>query len=163
MYHTIESKDGGHSALVGVPSHPLAATLGALATGGATGAVVGTAAGPVGTVLGAIVGAVVGALGGDAIASSLEQAKDDSYWRDRYASRPYVPAGSSFDDYGPAFVVGEQARRAATHDRFDDEDAMLRDQWLQSRGNSTLSWEQARHAAQEGWDRAGERNGPSDT
>ena len=40
-------------SVVGVPTHPVAATVGALAAGGATGAVIGTAAGPVGTPIGA--------------------------------------------------------------------------------------------------------------
>ena len=64
---------GHDDTLVGVPSHRVAAVVGALLTGGATGAVVATAAGPVGTVVGAIFGAVAGGLGGDAIASSFEQ------------------------------------------------------------------------------------------
>ncbi len=132
--------------LVGVPSHPLAATVGAIALGGATGAVMGTVVGPVGTVIGAVAGAVVGALGGDAIASSVGEAAECPAWRDSYASRSYVAAGSSYDDYRPAFALGEDARRRYVHQNFDDIQDGLAGEWHGARGDSTLAWDQAKHA-----------------
>jgi uncharacterized protein YcfJ len=143
------------NALVGVPSHPVAAGAGAIAAGVATGAVVGTAAGPIGTAVGAVVGAVVGALGGDAIASSLSQARDGEYWRETYKSRPYADAEKSYDDYGPAYALGETARGRHAGANFDDVDGTLAQEWDQARGASTLGWDHARHAARDAWDRAG--------
>jgi hypothetical protein len=140
-------------SLVGVPSHPVAAVVGAVVAGGATGAVVGTAAGPVGTAIGAVVGAVAGGLGGDAIASSVDEAADHAHWRENYQSRPYVAAGSSYDDYGPAYEFGERARHRFADANFNDVEAELAAGWGEARRNSKLEWEQARHAVRDAWDR----------
>lgn len=140
-------------SLVGVPSHPLAAVAGAVAVGGATGAVVGTAAGPVGTAIGAVVGAVAGALGGDAVASSVTQATDDAHWRREFAKRPYVKAGSRYEDYGPAYAFGEGLRRRRPDAGFDDLDTELEAEWIAMRAGSRLEWIEARHAAREAWER----------
>ncbi len=144
-------------SLVGVPSHPVAAVVGAVVAGGATGAVVGTAAGPVGTAIGAIVGAVAGGLGGDAIASSVNEAADHAHWRENYQNRPYVAAGSSYDDYGPAYEFGEHARRRSPSASFDDVESDLAGGWGEARRSSKLEWEQARHAVRDAWER------PADT
>lgn len=145
--------DEDKDSLVGVPSHPLAAVAGAVAAGGATGAVVGTAAGPVGTAIGAVVGAVAGALGGDAVASSVEQATDEAHWRREFARRPYVKAGSRYEDYGPAYAFGEDLGRRRPDARFDELDAELEAEWIAMRAGSRLEWVEARHAAREAWER----------
>jgi hypothetical protein len=153
---TEEARSGeDQDSLVGVPSHPLAAAVGALVAGGATGAVVGTAAGPVGTAIGAVVGAVVGALGGDAVASSVGQATDEAHWRREFARRPYVKPGSSYDDYGPAYALGEDLRRRRPEAQFDALDAQLDIEWITIRSGSRLEWGEARPAAREAWERYG--------
>jgi hypothetical protein len=138
-------------SLVGLPDHPLAAVAGAVVTGAAAGAVVGTAAGPLGTVIGAAVGAVAGGLGGDAIASSLEQAHDANYWRENYAKRPYVEAGDSFDDFGPAFEYGTAWRGRHAGRTFDEVEPELAAHWESARGASRLEWDRARFAARDAW------------
>jgi hypothetical protein len=145
--------DEDKDSLVGVPSHPVAAVVGAVAAGGATGAVVGTAAGPVGTAIGAVVGAVAGALGGDAVASAVGQATDEAHWREEFASRPYVKAGSTYDDYGPAYAFGEDLHRRRPDAQFDDLDAELDVEWVTVRSSSRLEWSEARPAAREAWER----------
>ncbi len=145
--------DTVEESLVGVPSHPVAAVAGAVLAGGATGAVVGTAAGPVGTVIGAVAGAIAGALGGDAIAASFSDAADDAHWRDHYSSRPYVSAGSSYDDYGPAYAYGSNARSRYPDGHFDEVEGSLGSNWGERRGNSRLEWDEAKLAARDAWDR----------
>jgi hypothetical protein len=145
--------DEEKESLVGVPSHPVAAVVGAVAAGGATGAVVGTAAGPVGTAIGAVAGAVAGALGGDAVASAVGQASDEAHWRREYAKRPYVKAGSSYDDYGPAYAFGEGLRRRRPDAQFDELDEELGAEWVVVRSTSRLEWVDARPAAREAWER----------
>jgi hypothetical protein len=137
--------------LVGLPDHPIAAAAGAVLAGAATGAVVGTAAGPIGAVIGAAVGAVAGGLGGDAIASSLEQAHDADYWRENYTRRPYFQAGDSFDDFGPAYEYGTSWRERHAGRSFDDVEPELATQWERARGSSRLGWDRARHAARDAW------------
>jgi hypothetical protein len=145
--------------VVGTPSHPIAAGMGAVLLGGAAGAAVGTAVGPIGTAIGAAVGAVGGALGGDALASSvdqvksLDQVKEESHWRDNFVRRPYVPQSASYNDYGPAYRYGVTAYARHPGSRFDEVEADLFAGWQAARGDSSLSWEDARHAARDAWDR----------
>jgi len=149
-------------SIVGVPSHPIAAGIGAVALGGAAGAAVGTAAGPVGTVVGAAIGAIGGALGGDAVASSVEQVHEETYWRDHYASRPYVEHGTSYDEYQPAYSFGADAFRRHPGRRFEDAESEFSRDWDSWRGSSSLRWEQARHAARDAWLRLDANARPGD-
>jgi hypothetical protein len=148
-------KSGDSDSLVGVPSHPIAGGVGALAGGAAAGAAVGTVAGPVGTVIGAVVGAAVGGLGADAIAESASEARDDSHWRERFASRPYVISGDSYDDYAPAYELAERSHARLSSSDPDEIEATLAREWPTARGNSKLSWERARLAVRDGWDHLG--------
>jgi len=74
------------------------------------------------------------------------------YWRDNYASRPYV-SGGSFDDYGPAYRHGVAGYSAYPGKRFEDVDDELAREWATTRGGSTLSWEDARPASRDAWQR----------
>jgi phage tail tape-measure protein len=102
--------DANRDPITGAPgSHPVGTGLGAAAGGIAAGAAVGTVAGPVGTLVGAVAGAVIGGLAGKGIAESIDPTVEEAYWRENYASRPYVASGATFDDYGPAYRYGEVA------------------------------------------------------
>ncbi len=138
--------------LVAVPSHPVATGVGALG-GAAAGATVGLAGGPVGAVVGALVGAVVGGLGGDAIANSVDQVGEANYWRENYATRPYVTADRSYDDYAPAYSLGVNAFERHRGREFDDVETDLADEWRQQPGASRLEWGDARQATRDAWDR----------
>ena len=74
-------------------AHPVGTAVGAAAGGAAAGALAGTVAGPVGTVVGAVAGAVAGGLAGNEIAKSIDPTAEEAYWRENYASRPYVTRG----------------------------------------------------------------------
>lgn len=143
--------DKKEDSLVGVPDHPVAAVAGALATGAATGAVVGTAAGPVGTVVGAVAGAVAGALGGDAIASSIEQARDADDGRTRYSNRPYVKEGDRFEDFEAAYEFGTRMRRQYAGRSFESVEPELAVRWEGAGGNSRIDWDRARPAVRDAW------------
>jgi hypothetical protein len=146
-------KSSDSDALVGVPSHPIATGVGALAGGAAAGAAAGTVAGPVGTVVGAVVGAAVGGLGGDAIAESASEARDDSHWRERFSSRPYVVSGDLYDDFAPAYEMAERSHARLADSDADEVESSLAREWPSVRGGSRLSWERARLAVRDGWDR----------
>ncbi len=151
--------------LVGRPTHPLAAGIGAVVLGGASGAAVGSVAGPIGTFVGAAIGAIGGALGGEAIASSFDQAAEDEHWRNHYAKRPYVPQDARYDDYGPAYRYGATSYSRLSGRDFADVESELSGGWEGARGASVLQWEQAKHAARDAWERvhgAGARRGNED-
>lgn len=138
--------------------------LGGVAGGAAAGAAVGGMTGPVGALVGAAVGAVAGIVAGKGMANA-DPAAEDAYWRDNYSSRPYVNGGT-YDDYGPAYQYGANARAKYPDRSFDDVETDLSRDWSSSRGNSSLQWEHAKHASRDAWQRtsdAVERAVPGDS
>ena len=152
--------------LTGAPgAHPVGTAAGAVAGGMAAGAAVGTVAGPVGTAIGAAVGAVVGGLAGKGIAEQIDPTREDAYWRDNYASRPYV-SGGSYDDYGPAYSYGVNSYSKHAGRDFDEVEPDLSRDWDSARGRSSLSWDRAKHATRDAWNRVSnsvERAVPGDS
>jgi len=135
-------------------AHPVGTGLGALLGGAAAGAATGTVAGPVGTLVGAAVGAVIGGLAGKSVAEVVDPTVEEDYWRENYVSRDYVEPGSSFDDYGPAYGFGVTSLGRYPGRSFDDVEAEMAGDWPTGRGASSLSWDRARLAARDAWNRA---------
>lgn len=130
--------------------HPVGTGVGA-AGGAVAGAAVGAIGGPVGMAVGGVVGAIVGGLAGNAAAEAVNPSAEEAYWRESYDREPYHQPGRTFDDYGPAYRHGLEARS-----RYDDWDAAepeLASQWDLRRGNSSLDWDSARPASRAAWDR----------
>jgi hypothetical protein len=152
--HAVDGpKTRAKEPILSAPAHPLAAGIGAVVLGGASGAAVGSAAGPIGTFIGAAIGAIGGALGGDAIASSFDQAAEDSHWHNHYAKQPYVPQDARYEDYGPAYRYGATSYTRLVGRDFDEVESDLSGGWASARGESALHWEQAKHAARDAWQR----------
>lgn len=148
--------DANRDPISGAPgAHPVGTGVGAAVGGAAAGALAGTVVGPVGAIIGAAVGAVIGGLAGKDVAEVIDPTREDTYWRDHYSERPYVEPGSNYDDYGPAYGFGAQARDRHPDRDFDDVESVLAGDWAASRGASRLSWERARLAARDGWNRVG--------
>jgi hypothetical protein len=136
-----------------VGMHPLGATVGAIG-GAVAGAVGGMAAGPVGSLVGAVGGAVLGSALGSA--SSIDAPGVDTealaaYWRENYASRPYVAAGAGYDDYEPAYRYGSAAYLRDERSRSWDE-TELSSGWDSAKGESRFGWEEARPAVRDAWE-----------
>ena len=146
--------DKNRDPITGAPgSHPVGTGVGAVAGGIAAGAATGTVAGPVGTAVGAAVGAIAGGLLGKGVAEMIDPTAEDMYWRDNYATRPYVATNSTYDDYGPAYRYGVDAATRYYGRSFDDVDAELGTNWPSVRGKSRLEWERAKSAARDSWQR----------
>lgn len=147
-------------------AHPVGTGLGAAAGGAAAGALAGTMAGPVGTVVGAVAGAVAGGLAGNQIAKSIDPTAEEAYWRQNYSSRPYVTSGATFDEYGPAYRYGVDAFGRYEGQSFDKAEPELMRDWDRSKGTSKLTWDNAKHAARDSWQRLSdfvERATPGDS
>ena len=159
--------DANRDPITGAPgSHPVGTGVGAIAGGVAAGAAVGTVAGPIGTAVGAAVGAVVGGLAGHGIAEMIDPTAEDAYWRANYEKQEYVPAGSSFDDFGPAYRYGVDSYVRYNDRTFEESEADLARDWERNRSNSTLTWDRAKYAARDSWQRvsdAVERATPGDS
>lgn len=139
---------------------------GGVAGGAAAGAAAGGMTGPVGAVVGAAVGAVVGAMAGKGAANAVDPAAEDLYWRDNYASRPYIASGTVYDDYAPAYRYGTDAYSRYPGRAFDEVEADLGRDWRTARGKSSLEWEHAKHATRDAWQRVSdtvERATPGDS
>jgi hypothetical protein len=138
-----------------VGTHPLGATAGVIG-GAVTGALLGVAAGPVGSLLGAAGGALLGgALGTSAtVGPQIDVSKEDCYWREHYATRPYVPAGADYADWGPAYRHGARACLSTAQPRdWHAVEAALAQQWPSCKEDSPLAWEEALPAVRDAWDR----------
>lgn len=135
-------------------AHPLGAGLGA--TGGAVaGGAIGSIFGPVGMLVGSAVGAIGGAATGYAVAERIDPSIESEYWRNTYTTRPYYSSSYDFDtDYAPAFSYGSEARARFGDRRWDDTlENDLRLGWENAKARSHLSWEQAKDAVRDAWDR----------
>lgn len=153
--------DANRDPLSGAPgAHPIGTGLGA-AGGAAAGATIGAAAGPVGAVVGGAIGAVAGGLAGKGAAEAVNPTVEDAYWRESFASRPYVTPGSDYETYGPAYKYGWESRGHFIGSSFDDVESDLGREWEQVKGKSSLGWDRAREAARDAWHRV-ERAMPGD-
>jgi len=147
-------------------SHPVGTGIGA-AVGGAAGigaaaaagAAVGSPAGPVGAAAGAAVGAVVGGLAGKAVAEDIDPTEENRYWRENFATRPYVTQGNPYEEYGAAYQYGWESYMHHHHRRFDEVESNLGRDWDRIKGKSKLKWEQAKHATRDAWNRIASRQG----
>ena len=136
-----------------------------MAGGAAAGAAIGGMTGPVGAALGAVVGAVAGAVAGKSVAKNVDPDAHDAYWRDNHATRPYA-AGSTFDEYRPAYGLGVDAHNRYPGRSFDDLEPDLSRDWESRRGTSNLDWGRAKHATRDAWQRVSdtvERAVPGDS
>ena len=119
-----------------------------------------------GTASGAAIGAVAGGLAGKAIAEKIDPTVEEAYWREHYTSRPYVASGATFDDYGPAYRYGID-NYARYHGRsFDEVEPELARDWQRAKGKSSLTWEHAKEATRDSWQRLSdtiERATPGDS
>ena len=153
---TREERDMNRDPITGAPgAHPVGTGVGA-AGGAAAGAAIGAAisgpAAPIGGAIGAVVGAVAGGLAGKGVAEAIDPTVEEAYWRDNFASRPYA-AGSTFDDYAPAYRYGWETYPQFAGVPFEEVEPQLRSQWSYRRGDSDLDWDQAKFAAKDSWQR----------
>ena len=162
-----DAPDSNPDLITGSPgSHPVGTGVGA-ASAGAAGAAIGAVAGPVGAAVGAVVGAVAGGLAGKGVAEAVNPTAEDAYWRENYRNRPYVQSGKDYDEYRPAYQHGWESRARNPGREFEEVEPELRTDWEsrqqagQGRSSSGMSWENAKGAARDAWDRA-ERAMPGD-
>ena len=142
-------------------SHPVGTGVGAVA-GGATGVAIGTAVGgPVGGVVGGAIGAVAGGLAGKGVAEKVDPTVESAYWRDNYSTRPYVTKGEKFETYEPAYRYGWESRNRYAGRKFEDVETDLGRDWNRYRGDSSLTWDNAKLATRDAWHRV-ERAMPGD-
>lgn len=148
------STDTNPDPISGEPgSHPVGTGVGAAVAGAAAGAAGGAIGGPVGTVIGAAAGAVAGGYAGKAVEESFDPTAEDAYWREEYRNRSYVDQGADYDAYRPAYQYGWESRNAYGDRRFEDVETDLERDWMARRGDSNLTWDRAKLAVRDAWNR----------
>ena len=139
--------------LSGAPgSHPVGVGVGA-AGGAAAGAIIGAVSGPVATAIGAAVGAVAGGLVGKGVAEVIDPTAEDRYWADNYRATPYVSPGAEYKTYRHAYRYGWESFERHPGRSFDAVAPELQRSWDEHRGDSTLTWEDAKAATRDAWHR----------
>jgi hypothetical protein len=147
--------DANADPLTGEPgSHPVGVGVGAALGGAGTGALAGAAAGPVGAGVGALVGGIVGAVTGKAVAEDFNPTEESAYWRDEYRNRDYYDPDLNYEtDYEPAYQYGWESRTRYADRNWTDVEPELERDWQSRQGTSTLSWDRARSASYDAWQR----------
>jgi hypothetical protein len=149
-------KHGDHP-LGGAVGAAVGAAAGAAATGAVQGAALGAVAGVPGVAAGVAIGGVVGALAGKAVAQEINPTTEDAYWSENYKTRPYVESNSSYDAYKPAYRHGVDAFTKYPDKSYDEIEPQLSKDWNNVRGNSTLSWDKAKPATRDAYERLAAR------
>ena len=141
-------------------AHPIGTGLGAALGGAAAGAAVGTVAGPVGTVVGTVVGGIAGAYAGKGIAENIDPTVEEEYWKNEFNKRPYFSDGRSFNDYAPAYRAGWEAYEPQAATTWQEREAFARQRWESEGGAPTLTWDEAKLASEDAYNRAHRRRAP---
>jgi uncharacterized protein (TIGR02271 family) len=155
------TKTTKHKKKDNTDSQVIGATLGVAggaAAGAGVGAAVGSAVPGIGTAIGAGVGALVGGLaggaGGAAVANYVDPAREEEYWEKNHTTRPYYRAGTTFNEYRPAYRYGVESATKYPGKSFDEVEGRLGRSWPKYRGDSSsLGWSKARDAVRDAHDR----------
>ena len=144
-------------------AHPVATGIGAAGAGAAGAAIGGAIGGPVGAVVGAVVGSFGGGLVGKGVGEAIDPTVEDAYWESNYSSRPYAETTVTYQDYQPAYRTGYEgySRYRSTGKSFHEVEDDLRRDYETNRGKSKVTWEKAKPATRDAWDRV-ERAVPGD-
>ena len=82
-----------------------------------------------------------------------DTAREDVYWHANFRNRPYVAADEVYDDYGPAYAYGIVSFGRFQGRPYDDVESELSRDWEIFKGKSRLTWERAKSAVRDAWDR----------
>jgi len=144
-------------------SHPVGTGIGAAGAGTAGAAIGGAVGGPIGAVIGAAVGGIAGGLAGKGLAEEINPTVENEYWKENYSSRPYVEPGIDYNQYAPAYQHGWAARVLYAGKTFDEAEADLKCEWEANKTDPRLSWDKARLATLDAWNRIDEQKRKTDT
>ena len=86
----------------------------------------------------------------------------DRYYGEQYSKAAYYRNDFDFQDYRPAYRYGTQARSLSATSAWDaDTESRLEQGWERAKGESRLSWQEAKEAVKDAWHRV-ERRLPGD-
>lgn len=150
---TKQGTDANRDPITGTPgAHPVGTGVGA--TGGAAaGAAIGAIGGPIGAAVGIVAGAIAGGLAGKSVAEKLDPTVEEAYWKKNFSGEKYGERDAAYATYQPAFRTGYVGRNRYPGRTFEDVERDLQKDYERTSGSSTLSWNKARVAALDAWNR----------
>ena len=77
---------------------------------------------------------------------------EDLYWSRNYWKEPYFRADYDYEDYAPAYCVGYSGC-AQYGGRFEEAEKSLCANFVRIKGDSRLTWEEAREPIRAAWSR----------
>lgn len=98
---------------------------------------------------------------GNQIDGAIEWESENDYWRKNYPSRPYYKSTTEYGVYEPAYHYGTDAYRKYEGKRFEEIEGDLKAGWEKLKDKSSLTWEQAKDAVQDAYNRVYDRVHPS--
>lgn len=143
----------GDHPVGGAVGAAVGATAAAATVGAVEGAALGTVAGLPGMAAGVAIGGVIGALAGKEVAQLVNPNAEDAYWRNNYKNRTYFDSVTTYDSYAPAYRLGIEAYTTYVGRSFDEIEPQLGRQWETSRGDSRLTWDTAKLATRDAYER----------
>jgi len=159
MTYSNEAKVATNPGKLG--DHPVGGAVGAVvgavaaaaAVGAVQGAALGTVAGLPGMAAGVAIGGVVGALAGKETAQIVNPNAEEIYWRDNHKNQAYFNSTTSYDNYAPAYRYGIEAYSTYVGRKFDEIEPQLAKEWDSARGTSRLTWDTAKLATRDAYER----------
>lgn len=123
----------------------------ALLGGALLGAIGYLLAGPPGLVVGVVIGTAAGALLGRRYAESTDPRDSVGHFEEIYSSMSYYEDGMAWRDYEPAYRFGLETYSTRGGQDFRQAEPALGARWLKVRGDSRLTWAQARGPVEHVW------------
>ena len=97
---------------------------------------------------------MAGGLAGKGVAEKVDPTVEDAYWKSNFSSQKYVESNASYATYQPAYRTGYEGPGLYPGKKYEQVEKDLQRSYEKSPGNATLSWDKARHATRDAWNRA---------
>lgn len=91
------------------------------------------------------------------VLDTLDPVVEHGFWQSTYYSRPYIKEGDSYEQFGPAYQYGWESRVFYDPRTFAEVELFLIRDWSAHQGKSNLSWDKARQAVRDSWNRIDQR------
>jgi hypothetical protein len=78
---------------------------------------------------------------------------EERYWRDNFASRPYVQKDRGFDYYRPGFRYGFESANRFGGKQWNEAEPDLRTGWDRYEHRAQGKWEDIKEAVRDAWNR----------
>ncbi|MDE3059634.1 MAG: hypothetical protein KGJ06_01325 [Pseudomonadota bacterium] len=79
---------------------------------------------------------------------------EDRYWRENFPSRSYYENSVQYTDYQPAYRYGTDLYNRYGGKRYEDiKESDLRQGWERMKESAALSWDKAKHAVRDAYER----------